>query len=393
MANRPTSKILFVDDERILPLGIVLDLRDKFEVFTAESGEHGLEVLDRDGPFDVVVSDMRMPNMDGAEFFAAVRAKDPDAVHVILSAETDISEATAAVNHGQVFRYLTKPVSPEDLLLCLYSAVAQRRLETSEADLLENTVHGCVRMLTELLGLANPAAFSRANRLASLVQRICTDLGIRDRWRLEVAAMLSQIGCIAVPEKTIGLAYAMEELPKEREKLFQNHPRVAHQLLDEIPRFHEIAHIVRAQLEKTDASELLLSAVDTDGLELGVQLLQTVVAFDRRRAHGDAPDAAIRNLRSGDSKYPIFLLDVIDGMNLGGQSMDIANVTIDELFPGMILADGIVTQAGEPVVARGTWVTATLVHQLRCVDGQQPLVAPFRVMSPPDVLRSGSSSI
>ena len=107
---------------------------------------------------------------------------------------------------------------------------------------------------------------------------------------------------------------------------------------------------------------------------------------------GDAPDAAIRTIRSGVSKYPTFLLDVIDGMNLGSQSMDIANVTIDELFPGMILADSIETQEGEPVVTSGTWVTATLVHQLRCIDGQQPLAAPFRVISPPDVLRTDSSS-
>jgi DNA-binding NtrC family response regulator len=117
------------------------------ESTTATSGKAGLERLSSDGPFAVVVSDMRMPEMNGAAFLAQVRERAPDTVRVLLTGQADLDSAIAAVNEGQIFRFLTKPCAPEMLISSLRAAEEQHRLITAERVLLEQTLHGAVKAL------------------------------------------------------------------------------------------------------------------------------------------------------------------------------------------------------------------------------------------------------
>src|SRR5205807_344851 len=113
-----------------------------------------------------------------------------------LTGQADLETAIAALNQGNIFRFLTKPCSAEELAQTLEEAVRQYRLITAERNVLENTLHGCVKVLTEVLSLAHPASFSRATRIHCYVEHMITALNLRDRWQFEVAAMLSQVGCI-----------------------------------------------------------------------------------------------------------------------------------------------------------------------------------------------------
>ena len=95
--------------------GLKLHLRRHFKVLTAESGQRGLELLKERGPFGVVLSDMRMPGMNGAEFLAEVHRLYPLTTRMLLTGYADLDSAIAAINEGQIFRFLTKPVPPSRL--------------------------------------------------------------------------------------------------------------------------------------------------------------------------------------------------------------------------------------------------------------------------------------
>ena len=114
-----TERVLLVDDEPLVLEGLKRQLRKKIEVETAVGGREGLALIERSEPFAVVVSDMRMPEMNGSQFLEQVRKRSPDSVRMILSGQAEIESTIAAVNLGQIFRFLTKPCSTEALIAAL----------------------------------------------------------------------------------------------------------------------------------------------------------------------------------------------------------------------------------------------------------------------------------
>jgi DNA-binding NtrC family response regulator len=144
MDTASAPKILLVDDEQRVLEGLSMHLRRNFTVQTATSGAAGLERLTADGAIAVVVSDMRMPNMDGATFLARAREIAPTTVRMMLTGQADIDSAIAAINGGQIFRFLTKPTSPANFLAAVTAALTQHRLIVSEKVLTSN-----VRLLKE----------------------------------------------------------------------------------------------------------------------------------------------------------------------------------------------------------------------------------------------------
>ena len=109
------NKILFVDDEPAILRSYQRYIGLDYEVDTALGGEKGLEMLEENGPYGVVVSDMRMPGMNGAEFLSVVRQNFPESVRMLLTGQADMSDTIDAVNNGRIYRFLTKPCPPETL--------------------------------------------------------------------------------------------------------------------------------------------------------------------------------------------------------------------------------------------------------------------------------------
>jgi DNA-binding NtrC family response regulator len=185
-----TEKILFVDDDPNALSAHRRDLHRTFDIETAESGEAGLEILASHGPFALVIADMRMPGMDGVQFLARVREAFPDTVRMMLTGQADMQSAIDAVNRGFIFRFLLKPCPPETLTAALNAGLEQFRLIMAERELLEKTLVGSVKMLADMLSIANPAAFSRAARVRRLVTHVARELKLADPWQLELAASL-----------------------------------------------------------------------------------------------------------------------------------------------------------------------------------------------------------
>ncbi|TVR81988.1 MAG: EAL domain-containing protein [Rhodospirillales bacterium] len=119
------TRVLVVDDEPHVLAGFHRGLRHHFDIVTAASGPEGLDLLERQGPFAVVVSDMQMPGMDGVAFLNQVRTRAPEIMRIMLTGQGDLQTAMAAVNHGQVFRFLTKPCAQPNLVAAISDAAAE----------------------------------------------------------------------------------------------------------------------------------------------------------------------------------------------------------------------------------------------------------------------------
>ncbi len=139
ISGRPSTqpRVLLVDDEPAVLSGLRRQLRADYDIRTATSAAAGLELIATDGPFDVVVCDMRMPDMDGAAFLARVRSIARDTTRILLTGQADIDTAMAAVNEGQIFRFLSKPCPAQTLRECLTDAVYQHHRTQAEHQIID----------------------------------------------------------------------------------------------------------------------------------------------------------------------------------------------------------------------------------------------------------------
>lgn len=244
------DKILFVDDEPAFLTGYELMLSPHFEVDTAVGGEQGLAAIHDHGPYAVVVSDMRMPGMNGVQFLVRVRQAAPDAIRMILTGCADLCAAMDAVNEGNIFRFLAKPCKPDVLTNAITSGLVQYRLVTAEKDLLENTLMGSIKVLTDVLAAVNPEAFGKSIRITRCVRHLVAKFHLPSSWCFEAAAMLSQLGCIMLDPELIQAAYVDTHLSAEARVRFEAHPSAAKDLLANVRRLEPVAWMISQQLTR-----------------------------------------------------------------------------------------------------------------------------------------------
>ncbi len=354
-------RVLFVDDEVQVLESMAVNLRRRFTVATATSGAAALAQLAEGPAPSAIISDMKMPGMDGATFLAAARTVVPDAMRVLLTGKADITSAIAAINDGQIFRFLTKPCALPALITTLDAAVTQHRLITAERVLLEETVHGCVKTLTEVLALTNPVAFGRATRIKHRVAEIATALALRERWQIEVAAMLSQLGAIALPAATAEKLYFGKPLSAEEQAMVARVPAVTEQLLGNIPRLEEVRGILAAYQRA--------ARIETDPMrakiEYGAAILRAALDFDTLVAQGSSSEVAIAALRSRGERHDAGVLGALAAMHGGGRPVEIVEVRVASLRVGMVLADDVKRTDGLLILAHGVEITASFIAHMK----------------------------
>lgn len=356
--------VLCVDDEPRVLEGLVLNLRRHFRVSTAVNGQAGLQIVDSDPPA-VVVSDMRMPEMDGAAFLSQVKERSPNTVRLLLTGYTDIESAIAAINHGQIFRFLTKPCNSQVLLTAVQAAAEQNRLITAERVLLEQTLHGSIKTLTDILSLTNPLAFGRALRLKQQSAELISALGQPMSWQIEVAAMLSQIGCVTLLPATYEKLYYGRPLSNDENELVQHLPEVTVQLLENIPRLEGVRSILRAQANNFDGSGTVAGGLKGEAIPLGARVLKIVGDYDVLESAGTESDVAAGTLQARRGRYDPTLLDAFIRLKTSGPARGLVELPLTGIRPGMFLAQGVTSTSGLLLVARGQEVTMGLMHRLR----------------------------
>jgi len=353
MSNK--EKILFVDDDPLVLQGIVRQLRKSYPVETATSGAEALEILNRENHFGVVVSDLRMPAMDGITLLKHVRKKHPFITRVILTGNADLSAAIEAVNSGQVFRFLTKPCSTNALATTLALGVRQYQLLTGEQELLDRTLKGSIALLTELLSMANARAFSRGHRIRNIVTEIARKMEVRPLWRIEVAALLSQIGCMAIPADILKKVALESPMSESEKKMFANHPEIGARLVGRIPRLEGVAAIIRAQLQPFDDD---LPVAVPDETRQAASILKAALDYDHLTSKGSAHQEAVSTLYGRTGVYNPDVLEQLRCIRLRlPRQKAVATVLFDELVPGMVAAEDILARNGTTIIEKGQEIT------------------------------------
>ncbi len=244
MNETTAATLLLVDDEP----GILSALRrllrkSGYVIHTAESGKAGLEILEQH-PVDLVISDMRMPEMDGARFLEQVRARWPETTRLLLTGYSDVTSTIDAINRGEIYRYIAKPWNDDDLLLIVRDALERQRLTRENARLLtltqaqneelkdlnanlEDKVRQrtaeieqinaflnlandrlkqnfliSIKMFTGLIELRAGPMAGHSRRVADLARRLAKHIGIepKDQQDIFFAGLLHDIGKIGLPD-------------------------------------------------------------------------------------------------------------------------------------------------------------------------------------------------
>jgi FixJ family two-component response regulator len=358
------EKILFVDDEISILQGYQRLLRSEFPIDTAVGGDIALHSFNTTGPYAVVVSDMHMPLMTGIELLCEIKKLSPDTVPIMLSGNADLNVAIAAINEGSIFRFLTKPCTKETLAKALNAALMQFRLVRAERELLEHTLKGSIQVLSEVLSLVNPRAFGRAMRLRRYMSHIVAHVKLPRPWRFEIAALMSQLGCVVLAPETIEAIFSGRDLSPEQQAQYASHPQVGRKLLENIPRMEPIAWMIGHQNQPTSVESDITDREMAD-MRLGADFLQVVIAFDdlirKGKSRVEAANLLIRKYRHVDQQI-LYSLVELDPEKEDERSEE---CSIEELAPGMVLAADIYDQREALVVTKGQEVTSTLILKLK----------------------------
>lgn len=344
--TKPT--VLCVDDEQNVVDSLRLNLRKHFNVLTALSAAEGMTVLGKEPDVAVVVSDMRMPEKDGATFLAEVKNVAPTAVRMLLTGFSDIEAAMRAVNEGQIFRFLTKPCTPEHLLATLTAGVEQHQLITAERVLLQKTLVGSVKAIIDILALSNPMALGRAMRIRDTVRKLAREMKIEQAWRIEFAALLSQLGSVTLPDETVRKLYDGEAIDDtERVRLIDN-MGTTNKILGHIPRLEPVMELLEALQSHTAGH-----AEDAGERSAACGVLFAAIDMDTLEARGYTAEQALQTLGAKKATYGELTLTALRRLHEAPGAVRTTVVTIDKLADGMVLCEDLRTADGVVIVPRG----------------------------------------
>lgn len=323
---------------------------------------------------------MRMPNMDGAEFLAKAKKKSPNSIRILLTGHSDLDSAIAAINKGQIFRFLSKPCPQDELQDALKSAIRQHRLMNTERDLLQNTLRGSIELLSELLAIVKPNIFSNFNRIKKYIRHMAEGMGKRNTWDFEVAGMLYSLGYLTLPEELIDKALsAHSELTSHEKLALQDIPLISSKLINHIPRLENISEMVRLS-DKVNHLDHKDAGANGSRILLGADMLKIALRFDKLLESGHVHKSAIDLLRA-DSELHQELVEKLATIKVDNDNSFIS-VSVDHLLPGMILLEDMVTDNKSTLLAKGTELTEDLLVRVKLYTRNQRISRPIYIIAP-----------
>lgn len=376
------DRILMVDDEPNILAAYQRHLRNQFLVETAIGAEEALRLLREDGPYAIVVSDLRMPGINGNQLLKQVSHEYPDCIRIMLTGNADLVSAMEAINEGRIFRFITKPCPPAVMAKVLSAGLAQYQLVQAEKELLEKTLSGSIRLLSEIIVLASPTAYGRAGRVRRTVRQLAAAMRLTHTWSLDLAAMLSHVGLIAVPDDTLRRIFMGQAVSEQEQLLFNSHPQLGYRLISNIPRLEEVATIVRFQHKNYDGSGYPDIEVKGDDILLGARLLHLALAYDDVLSSGRRGQAAIFVLQLNMSHYDPQALHALQDVIESEAGFAIRAMQVDELDDGMLIDEDILSPAGVLLVSHGLEVNSTMKARLMAYAATGQIRDTFRIRIP-----------
>jgi response regulator RpfG family c-di-GMP phosphodiesterase len=413
-ATDMVARILCVDDEpNILSSLRRLFRAQGYQVLTAESGKDGLKILETEA-VDLVISDMRMPEMDGARFLEHVRERWPGTVRLLLTGYADIQSILDAINRGEIYRYITKPWDDNDILLIVRHALERQALEqerqrlealtqaqNEELTLLNASLEAKVEKRTaelkqahdELIGfneklknnfLTSIKVFSNliemrggnlaghSRRVADLARRIATRMGLdsREIQEIFIAGLLHNIGKIGFPDELLTLPVSL--MNGGHLSVYRKYPVQGEQSLMPLEDLRAAAKLVRSHQERFDGegfpdhlsgfniavgARILALASDYDNLQIGT--------FAQRRLRPD--EAGVLIIQGRGKRYDPSVVQAFEEIISGKTIREPVHeepLTPAQLRPGMITARDLVARDGFLLLSADHALTDRLIQQL-----------------------------
>ena len=412
--SRP--RILCVDDEpNILSSLRRLFRAQGYDVLIANSGAEGLLLLETEA-VDLVISDMRMPVMDGSAFLEKVRSRWPETIRLLLTGYADIQSIIDAINRGEIYRYITKPWDDQDIQLIVKHALERKELElekkrlealtfrqneelkelnaTLEQKILERTkelrnAHDLllganeklknsfltsIKVFSNVIEMRGGKLAGHSRQVADLARKIAQklELGAGSIQDIFVAALLADIGKMGFSDELINTP--LSQLTSDQLGLFYKHAVRAEQLLLPLDDLHDAAKIIRSQHERFDGKGF------PDGLlgeqiPLGARILAIAKDYHQLQIGTLTPkrlfpdDAKALVIKGAGSRYDS---RVIDGFrrvfNDKGVDIEIQIVKVRNLLPGMVIATDLVSQEGMLLLPANHVLEQATIEKLRLYD-------------------------
>ena len=428
VASGPT--LLLVDDEPSVLSALRRLFRPHgYNILQATCGADALAML-ADQPVDLVISDMRMPAMDGASLLEAVRLRNPDTVRILLTGYADIGSTVAAINRGEIHRYIAKPWDDQDMLLMVRDALARRGLEQQNAQLLALSQHQnqqlrdlnhtlearvaartaeleqvnqmlnsayaevstnftlSVTVLSGLLEMRQDGIAGHSRRVSKLAKRMALRLQMDSRAQEDVflAALLHDIGKIGFPDAMLGKPISTYS-PDEQAR-YRQHPLDGEAALMPLAQLHGVARIVRQHHERFDGHGYPDGLVG-EAISLGARIVAVASDYDGL-LHGSlaqqrySPEAACQALRGGiatryDQRVVAALLAVLSEVE--AEAVADTEVEIRDLQPGMVLSKDLLSPKGAILLAAGYVFEARVIRQVGEFAAREGLHVALRVLS------------
>ncbi len=369
------DKVLFVDDEERLLNAIERRFRDEINLTTALGGPAGLEKIKSSGPFAVIITDMRMPGMDGLQFIAEARKIASNSVFVMLTGNQDLTTVVEAVNRGQVFRFLTKPCPADNLLEAIRSGIKQYDLVVGRQDLLHQTFSGSVKLLCEVLELAQPEQLGRAQEVQRILDALMVKLEMSKHWEFKVAARLANVGCVVVA--------GTEE---DGEELLQEQAAAAARLVAHIPRLESVAAIIR-QYPSSKGEFPELDGRRESLIQCGATLLRLAHEMYECNLSKKSLGASLVQLRYRlpdlSERLTRAAKEILGGMLSDAENARIVEVSVHDLKEGMILAEHLTRHDGIRILSRGTSLSRMFIDRITRLAAQAKVKNTLRIIEYP----------
>jgi response regulator RpfG family c-di-GMP phosphodiesterase len=382
--DEKSVKVLIVDDmeeNRIILVELVKML--KYKPITASDGLQAMHILKKVTP-DMILLDIEMPEMNGYQVLEELQ-KDDKLKHIPVVMVTTIDAMDSIVKCIELGAedYLTKPIEPTILKARINQSLAKFRHLQSETELLEKTLGGSVRIFVDILSTLYPQIFSKAARVRRLAVLLGKALKQPDQWTIEVAALLSMVGCITIPSETIKRILEHGVNRPDDKKVFDEQVLEGSELVSRIPRLNKVAEIIKFQNKDFDGGGFPIAHLAGEDIPMGSRILHVVNDYDTFLQATQNPGEALKRLHSRKTKYDTHVLSAMDRVITSESEKEVKSVSLNELLVGMTFAQDVVTQSGSKIASQWQEVSIAILGRIKSLSQKVTIKEPIKIIISP----------
>jgi CheY-like chemotaxis protein len=381
--NTQQSTILIVEDSqenRTILDGLCKSL--KYNTVLAVNGKDALQKISSFNlTFQLVLLDIEMPEMNGFEFLQKFKSNPAwKEIPVLMVTSLDDVESVLECFHKGADDYITKPFEPEILKARLENSLSKYTLHRLEKELLDKTFGGSIKILSEILSTLSPELFGRSNRTRRVAKLLCEELNYGNPWEVEMAALFSLIGCIALPDDILNKVVQGKTLIADEKVLFDKHPIIGYKLISQIPRLEKVAQILLFQnIVNMSQMSILPSELlrKYSVIPYGASILNAAIEYDNARMKANRKEDMIKYLNSKEISVEIFR--GIEKVIFIENGKEIKHVNVTDLEVGMIFAEEIFSLNESKVGSKWMEISASIIERMNQIHERIGVKQPIPV--------------